>query len=267
MKQLFSDVAVNADKEAWSRRFDRLSAIVTPATFILIGALTIACGSDPAENSSGTGISCSVGETVAQDSKGNKFCKASADGTISGTDAGATDAAGAADAGGGSGTADGSGGGFDGNSSGVDAGPIDPWWSCPPVKRTTGAAHGKPCKVHDDCLYGNCVKGGHLTGYDDSISYCSKNNACTGGGSLQTAPCGSDDGAPAGVTYKSAFEKSKSSGNTKRTSKAPIKVCARTCKSDSECQGWNPEMPDCITASTKYISLGTQGICGKNPLK
>ena len=247
-----------------------------PVALLLVVSLAIGCGADPA-TSNGVGVTCAVGETLKQDSQGNKFCEKAGDtGVIGGTDSGAgTDVASGTDAAGGTtdtgttGGTDAGGTGFDGNSSGVDAGPIDPWWSCPPVKKASGAEHGKACTSHADCLYGNCVKGGHLAGYDDSISYCTKNNACTGGGSDQTAPCGTDDGAPSGVTYKSVFEKSKSGGNPKRTStsKAPVKVCGRVCKSDSECASWNPKMPDCIKSSTDYVSLGTQGVCGYNPLK
>jgi len=256
------------------------------AAAILVASLAIAfaagCGTETTPSGNGTGITCGVGETVAQDSQGNAFCQKPGDaGTIAGNDAGGggTDVATGGDSGGGAGGKDagGSGGkdagggaadagsaGTDGG--GVDAGPKDLWSTCPPVKGK-GLAHGKACTKHEECLYGYCMKGGHLAGYDNSISYCTKNNGCTGGASVQTAPCGSDDGSPAGVTYKSAFEKSKSSGNPKRTSSAPIKVCGRVCKSNSECASWNGKMPHCIKNSTKYISLGTQGVCGNNPLK
>ncbi len=243
-------------------RFPRiLSCVVAVFALALVG-----CGSSEGQGGSGAGISCGVGETVALDSQGNKFCqKAGADGTISGTDTGGTGGAdtggtGGADTGGTGGGTDG-GAGSDGGAK--DAGPSDPWWTCPPVKGT-GLDHGKKCTKHEECLYGYCMKGGHLTGYDDSISYCTKNNGCTGG---DAATCAYDDNSPSGVTYKSAFEKSKSGGNTKRTSDQPVKVCARACKSDSECKQWNADLPDCIKNSTKYVSIGTQGVCGKNPLK
>ncbi len=245
-----------------------------PLALLVVVSLAIACGADPA-TSNGVGVTCAVGETLMQDSQGNKFCQKAGDaGVIGGTDSGAgtdvatgADTAGTGKDAGSTGGTDAGGAGFDGSSAGVDAGPIDPWWSCPPVKKASGAEHGKACTSHADCLYGNCVKGGHLAGYDDSISYCSKNNACTGGTSSLTTPCGTDDGAPNGVTYKSVFEKSKSGGNTKRTSAAPVKVCGRVCKSSAECASWNPKMPDCMTSSTDYVSLGTQGVCGYNPLK
>ena len=130
-----------------------------------------------------------------------------------------------------------------------------------------GLPHGKKCAQDSDCLYSRCVKGGFLTSYDDTISYCTKNNACAGGASQETAPCGVDNGTPAGATFYVAFEKSKSGGNPKRTSASPYKVCAYQCKSDADCAAWNPEMPDCIKASTDYISVGVNGVCGKNTLK
>ena len=107
-------------------------------------------------------------------------------------------------------------------------------------------------------LYGRCVTGGYLTGYDDTIKYCSKNNNCPGGGDL--TQCEADG------KFKAAFEKTKSSGNAKSTEKTlcgvNIKACAKSCKSDSECISWNPEMPKC-SGSTKYISVGTQNVCTK----
>ncbi|MCO4761423.1 MAG: hypothetical protein KC502_07955 [Myxococcales bacterium] len=229
------------------------------------------CGEETTPGGTGAGITCQVGETLREDSQGVKYCQpASGDASIGGNDSGTTgqaDGTTGQDTGGTTGTDTGGTTGTDTGGGTTDAGgPTDPWAQCPPVKGK-GLEHGKKCSKHSDCLYGYCMKGGHLTGYDDSISYCTKNNGCTGGGSAQTAPCAPDDGAPSGVTYKSAFEKSKSGGNDKRTSKSPYKVCARVCKTDSECASWNSEMPDCILSSTKYVSAGTQGVCGKNPLK
>ncbi len=133
------------------------------------------------------------------------------------------------------------------------------WWQCPPVKGA-GLEHGKKCTTDADCMYGHCFVGGFLTGYNDAIKFCTKNNNCTGGDSNVTASC-SSDGA-----FAPAFEKTASGGNPKRTSPEPYKVCGRTCTSDAECQAWNAEMPDCIKNSTDYVSLG-KGVCGLNPLK
>ncbi len=180
-----------------------------------------------------------------------------------GTDGGGTDGGGSGGDGGGTGD----GGEPDDVVKDTGLGSNDPWWACPPIKGT-GNEHGKACTDKSECMYGQCVKGGFLTGYDDAISYCTKNNACTGGGSFTTAPCDyDDDKALGGVTYKSVFEKSNSSGNDKRTSAEPFKLCGRTCQADSECASWNAQMPHCIKSSTKYVSIGTQGICGKDPTR
>jgi hypothetical protein len=149
---------------------------------------------------------------------------------------------------------------------GPDAGSTrtGPWWSCPPVKGP-GAEHGRACASAADCAYGHCVAGSFLVGYDPSVSICTKNNACTGPGSFESAPCSADDGD--GVTYVSAFEKTKSGGNPQRTSAEPAKICARSCTSDATCAAWNPQTPHCITASTALISIGTQGVCGLDPAR
>ncbi len=132
-----------------------------------------------------------------------------------------------------------------------------PWWVCPPVKGS-GLEHGKKCAQDSDCMYGHCFDSGFLAGYVSGIKFCTKNNNCTGG---DAAVC-STDGA-----FASAFEKSTSGGNGKRTSPEPYKVCAKTCSSDSDCAAWNIEMPDCIKNSTDYVSVGTTGVCGVNPFK
>ena len=134
------------------------------------------------------------------------------------------------------------------------------WWQCPPIKATTGLENGKTCVAHTDCMYGYCFTGGFLTGYNNAIKFCTKNNNCTGGDSPTSAACATDS------EFSSAFEKSTSSGNTARTSPEPYKVCGRNCSSDAVCAAWNPEMPHCIKNSTDYVSLGT-AVCGVNPFK
>ncbi len=140
-----------------------------------------------------------------------------------------------------------------------------PWWQCPPVKNAAGAEHGKPCKVGADCAYGHCVAGSFLAGYDAAIRICTKNNACDGVGSSETAPCSVDDAG--GLAFTPAFEKSKSGGNTLRTGAEPAKFCTLSCASDAACEAWNPEMPHCIKSSTTYVSVGAVGACGKDPTR
>ncbi|HAN31373.1 MAG TPA: hypothetical protein DCQ06_07230 [Myxococcales bacterium] len=213
----------------------------------VISVAAAGCGAD-ADDTKGSGLSCNAGEVIAVDSQGNQFCKANV----------GVDALAAGDA-----------SVEDGVAAGADAGggSVGPQWdTCPPKVSPGGLAHGKKCSQDSDCLYSRCVTGGFLTSYDNSISYCTKNNACTGGRSKDTAPCDVDADSPQGVFYGSAFEKSTSGGNTKRTSVSPVKVCARKCKNDAECAQWNAEMPDCILNSTDYVSTGS-GVCGKNDLK
>ncbi len=231
------------------------------------------CGTTEANDNAGS-VKCGPGEVSTLDKSGNVYCVEAndagvlADGSTSG-DTGGTDAVS-----GGDGSDDGAGGndganGGDtagaGDGTDKDSGPTDPWWACPPVKGV-GKEHGKDCSSDAECMYGRCVKGGFLTGYDDSISYCTKNNGCTGDGSFTTAPCSYDDDAGKGLTFMVAFEKTKSSGNDKRTSSAPYKVCARACKTDAECADWNSKMPHCMN-STKYVSTGTSKICGFDPTR
>lgn len=245
---------------------------------LLVGAIALVagCGSDNAGNNGGE-VQCGEG-TVKQyhPTTGAPTCvPADQDGKISGQDAGivATDTTGGGgtDAGGSAGTDGGGTGGTDaGVTTGTDSaetpdtsGPADPWCDCPPVKKNPGGLeHGKKCDKHEDCLYGYCMEGGHLTGYDSGVKYCTKNNACgTGGDATQ---CETDG------KFKAAFEKTKESGNDKfaglRCGKV-VKLCARQCNSDADCATWNPELPDCIKSSTKYISMGVIGVCVKNPFK
>lgn len=241
-----------------------------------------ACGGEVATNNAGS-AGCGANELQRMDAKGNKYCVkvdpdggtladsedgagvdgAGVDGSASdggsGDDGGASDGA-VADANDGSASADGADG-ADG-----DAGSTDPWWQCPPVKGT-GKEHGKACTDHSECMYGFCMKGGFLAGYDGSKSFCTKNNACTGGASFTTAPCDYDDDPSKSIVYKATFETSKSNKNDKRTSAQPIKLCARSCKSDSECAAWNPDLPHCLKGSTKYVSIGTQPVCVFDPTR
>ena len=233
----------------------------------------VGCGTSDANDNAGS-AKCGAGEVATVDKSGNVYCTAAndagvlSDGTV-GTDATGTDAATGGDA-----TDDGAtatdttsagDGGGESDGASVDAGPTDPWWACPPVKGV-GKEHGKDCATDAECMYGHCVKGGFLTGYDDSISYCTKNNGRTGDGSFTTAPCTYDDDAGKGLLFMVAFEKTNSSGNDKRTSSAPYKVCALGCKSDEACASWNPKMPHCMN-STKYVSTGTSKICGFDPTR
>ena len=142
--------------------------------------------------------------------------------------------------------------------------PFDAWWECPPEKKNPGGKlHGQKCEKDSDCLYGRCFIGGPLAAYDNSIKFCTKNNGC-GSGNLTSCTVdntGSD-------FFYSAFEKSKSGGNTKRDPKKDVhKMCAKGCKGDSDCAKWNPALPHCLKTSNKFISFGTNPICGVDPDK
>ena len=140
-----------------------------------------------------------------------------------------------------------------------------PWWQCPPTKNATGLEHGKPCDTAADCAYGHCLAGSFLVGYDPTVRFCTKNNACSTTGSDLTAPCSVDDNQ--GVTFTAAFEKTRSGGNTARTSAEPVKLCGKSCKNDGDCSAWNAQMPHCIKNSTMYVSAGAVGVCGKDPTR
>lgn len=247
------------------RRPERLLVFALAASVSLFGS---GCGTTEANDKAGS-VKCSAGEVKTLDKNGNVYCIAAddagalADGAIS-ADSGGTDISSTADTGG---SNDGAAGDTTGSGDATekDSGPTDPWWACPPVKGV-GKEHGKDCSSDAECMYGHCVKGGFLVGYDDSISYCTKNNGCTGEGSFTTAPCSYDDDAGKGLLFMVAFEKTKSSGNDKRTSSTPYKICARSCKTDSECADWNAKMPHCMN-STKYVSTGTAKICGFDPTR
>lgn len=147
-----------------------------------------------------------------------------------------------------------------------DSGPVTKTtgFECPPdqPQGNGGGKHGQTCVKDSDCLYGACVFNAPLAGYDKTIGFCTKNCACPS----PLAVCSKEDGG--GVAYTCTKELTITGGNPKRVAGAPPQqMCARTCKTDAECSAWNPEMPDCIKNSTKYISVGTTGACGKNPLK
>jgi len=128
---------------------------------------------------------------------------------------------------------------------------------CPQVSKDKGSAKiGQTCTQASDCATGQCVFGGPLTGYDNSIGYCSRVCGCPNG-------CDSDN--IGGVGFGCSIEKTNRTNPKRDGTNPPSKYCARTCKNDSECMAWNPAMPDCIKNSTLYISLGSG--CGKNPLK
>ena len=101
--------------------------------------------------------------------------------------------------------------------------------------------------------------GSRVSDFVDVTADRSPHNNCPGGGDLTQCEI---DGK-----FKAAFEKTKSGGNDKSTEKTlcgvNVKACAKSCKSDSECISWNPEMPKC-SGSTKYISVGTQNVCTKS---
>ncbi len=130
--------------------------------------------------------------------------------------------------------------------------------TCPPVlKDKTLGLHAKACTQDADCAYGLCQIGGFLTGYDNSIGYCTKDCAC----SDPAAQCSSDNAS--GKEFICGFELSKSGGNPKAGA-TPQKRCSLHCLTDADCAAWNPAMPHCI-GSTNYVS--SAGVCGFDPLK
>jgi len=158
-------------------------------------------------------------------------------------------------------------GGADTATDASDAGgKTGPWWVCPPeVSNDKGLLHGKKCTADGDCKYGRCMFGTAVVGYDATKGICTKNNNCAAVKSGPTVACGVDNTAT--DTFDSVFEKTKSSGNDKRTGSEVMKMCGRTCKSDGECAAWNPDTPHCAKTSTKYVSFGTHNMCIFDPTK
>ncbi len=131
---------------------------------------------------------------------------------------------------------------------------------CPKIPQEVGAGKiGEACTQSSDCAYGQCVFGAPVAGYDTAIGFCTRVCGCP-------TACGSDNSGSVG--YGCSKETSKNYPNPKRDgSNPPSQYCTRECKSDSDCQKWNPALPDCIKASTKYVGVSPNGACGKNPLK
>lgn len=147
---------------------------------------------------------------------------------------------------------------------------VGAWWQCPPVKsNATGLQHGKKCAQDADCMYGKCVFGSPIAAYDKAIGICTKNNNCAAAAADpdDTSVCSTDsDGTN---NFEVIFEKTKTSGNTQRSSATPgglMKMCGLLCKSDATCTAWNPELPHCGKTNHTYksVSLGVNGICIKS---
>lgn len=143
-----------------------------------------------------------------------------------------------------------------------------PWWNCPPVvANTNGLLHGKKCTTGSECMYGQCIFGSFIVGYDLTKGICTKNSNCASkdGGNGATVACAVDNTST--DFFYTTIEKTSSGGNDKRTNPEPHKICTVGCKSDGDCVSYNPETPHCIKSSTKYVSVGTHGACGIDPFK
>lgn len=139
------------------------------------------------------------------------------------------------------------------------------WFNCVPTPVNAGAKlHGQSCTADADCLYGLCMFGLPLAGYDKAIGICSKNCGYAGGGSKNIA-CDAED--PSGNLYKCVMEKTAKIGNAYRdpTKQDLFKSCARTCVSDNDCKAWNPDLPTCTKVSTGQLSTPAVGVCVKLP--
>lgn len=139
------------------------------------------------------------------------------------------------------------------------------WFNCVPTPINAGAKlHGQSCAADADCLYGICMFGLPLAGYDKAIGVCSKNCGYSGGGSKNIA-CDAED--PSGNLYKCVMEKTQKIGNTYRdvTKQDLFKSCARTCVNDNDCKAWNPDLPTCTKVSTSQLSTPAVGVCVKLP--
>jgi hypothetical protein len=232
-------------------------------TIALLAAPTslVGCGTDKG-GGDGTSINCPAGQSY--NGTTNKCVDNAGDGFVSSGDSSSSSSSGGSSSGSGADADSGlpwqidDGGGLKKDTSAA----YDPWWDCPPEKlHPTGALHGKKCDKNADCLYGRCVVGSPLAAYDSTIKFCTKNNGC-GTGNLVS--CNTENGN--GHIFYSVFERSVSGGNPKRDPKKDVhKFCAKNCKSNTDCVKWNPELPHCMKTTNKFISFGTNAVCGVDP--
>lgn len=223
-----------------------------------------ACGtSDPTEN--GSKVTCGEGQvTKYHPDTGKPYCVDVGDG---GTLADGGELADDADAGSTTGGKDSTTGtGKDSTSGSKDATDTDAdeddvlvGPGCPPVPKETGPGKtGTACTKDSDCLFGQCVFGAPVAGYDPGIGFCTHVCGCP-------TDCSAENSEAGG--YGCSIEKT-AANNPKRDGSAdPLKLCTRECKTDAQCKAWNPALPDCIKFSTTYIAVSVNGACGKNPFK
>ncbi len=155
----------------------------------------------------------------------------------------------------------------------VDAGPpmtcatatqsADKFFLCAPVATNVGALHGKACTKDSECLYGLCLFGTPVAGYDPKVGVCSKNCGFTDGGAA--AACATENTGD--KAYVCAIEKTLAAGNTKQDTKllGVFHMCALACDLDDDCVAANPALPNCLKASTGQLSVPPQGVCAKLP--
>lgn len=103
-----------------------------------------------------------------------------------------------------------------------------------------------------------------VAGYDPAIGVCSKN--CKFGSGGQTS-CSVDNKTQ--PDYECIFETTAKIGNDKRRADRiaagrVFGMCAKFCKLSDDCKAWNPALPDCVKSSSKYLSIGTKGVCVKS---
>lgn len=139
------------------------------------------------------------------------------------------------------------------------------WFNCLPTPVNAGAKlHGESCAADADCLYGVCMFGLPLAGYDKAIGVCTKNCGFSLGSSKNIA-CDAED--PSGNKFKCVMEKTQKIGNTMRdlAKQDLFKSCARTCANDNDCKAYNPDLPTCTKVSTAQLSTPAVGVCVRLP--
>lgn len=245
------------------------------ATLAFLTWFTTACSDDPAGQPAAT--NCPAGEAPRFDVQTGAFlgCFASDDGgslddaqdaaqqsdQSAATDAALDTAADVADISAGSDSSDATG--SDSSATcppGLTA--LERWWQCPPERTDGDGLHGEACTSDADCWYGHCLFGSPFAGYDPTIGICTKNCGFGGPGTGFTE-CVKDNGN--NLVFKCTFEKTKQSGNDKIPDDQPnvFKACLRECKTDAECQAWNPNLPNCVLDSDQYLSIGATKVCVK----
>lgn len=115
------------------------------------------------------------------------------------------------------------------------------------ITTSSGKLHGEPCANNAECKYGICSKS-TLQAAGSGAGVCVKQCNCGVG-----SQCSDDNSASRSAEFTCIFAPS-----------GGQKECARYCKTDAECQAWNPELPFCNNSGGVRFSTGVK-VCNAAP--